>query len=61
MNINTQEDTTDKIVYCQHSKGYRSCLQCEQVVTCKIRLAYVYSVYKSMNPNIDKDNNGFNF
>ncbi|RDU61563.1 hypothetical protein [Helicobacter sp. MIT 14-3879] len=39
----------DKLNECQKSRGFQSCLHCEQIIACQIRIAYVNAVYESMN------------
>lgn len=38
-----------KLKQCQQSKNLGSCLQCQEIIGCKIRKAYVSAVYKSMS------------
>jgi len=54
-------DSLEAMKECQVSKSINSCFKCSQLLICDIRSKYVEDVYKSMNPNFDKDTNGFNF
>jgi len=56
------EHSLERMKECQASKSINSCFKCkEQMLVCDIRKQYVKDVYKLMNPNFDKDTNGFNF
>ncbi|MDD3462338.1 MAG: hypothetical protein PHW07_01705 [Sulfurospirillaceae bacterium] len=43
---------------CQESKGFKSCLNCEDIFTCEIRKKYVISAHQSMSKG---DGGGFEF
>ena len=51
-------DRTQELYACQDAKGLVGCFDCEYVLDCKTRTAYVDSVYLSMNQGENKD---FNF
>ncbi len=38
-----------EIKQCQQSKGFDSCMKCEEILQCKIKEAYLLAVYESMN------------
>lgn len=46
--INFQE-TKDKLLKCQEEKQLSSCMQCPQILECKIREEYVHSTYSHLN------------
>ncbi len=48
----------EELQACQIAKELHSCLQCELVLSCELRDAYVISVYESMNRG---DSGGFEF
>jgi len=61
---NSEEHTLNKHIKllkeCQESKSINSCLKCLGCVECTLRQDYVYTVYKSMNSNMNS-NTGFEF
>ncbi len=42
-------EATKELKKCQESKKKSSCLQCKEIIGCKIRNSYVQAVYESMN------------
>ncbi|BCX79032.1 hypothetical protein [Campylobacter sp. 19-13652] len=52
------DETIEELTQCHAKLGVRSCVDCEQVFTCKIRSAYVDAVYASMSKGAS---GGFDF
>ena len=50
-----------KLNKCQYEHNINSCMQCIKFIDCNTRKDYVKEVYLSMNPNLDKKDEGFNF
>ena len=40
---------TEELKKCQDERGVTSCMQCEKLLDCELRDAYVKAVYDSMN------------
>lgn len=53
-----RDEKKEELQSCQKKNGVSSCLQCEKVIGCEIRNAYVSAVYSSMNKG---DVGGFDF
>ncbi len=43
------EEALKELKACQKQKGLSSCLECKEVIGCKVRNSYVKAVYESMN------------
>ncbi len=43
------EEKTIELKSCQEKRGVKSCLECLELLNCKIRDSYVHAVYSSMN------------
>lgn len=43
------DNTLKELQSCQMSKGIDSCMKCEKLIGCPMRLLYVRSVYESMS------------
>ena len=42
-------EATETLKKCQEEKRTSSCLQCKEIIGCKVRNHYVKAVYESMN------------
>ncbi len=47
--IEKRENRKDELLECQKERALKSCFACDELIGCKIRKAYVTSVYESMN------------
>ena len=45
----TRQRQKERLIACQQERHLTSCLQCDQILHCEIRDAYVQAVYDSMN------------
>ena len=53
------EENLKKLISCEYYKN--TCFGCVYFFDCNTRSDYVKSVYLDMNPNLDKDDVGFEF
>jgi len=44
-----REEAKEKLVECQKEKGFKSCMECSEIVGCETRNDYVKKVYESMS------------
>ncbi|MBN2768806.1 MAG: hypothetical protein JXQ68_06850 [Campylobacterales bacterium] len=46
---------TTELQACQNEKSLKSCMECEKILECELRDAYVKAVYESMNKGQEGD------
>lgn len=52
------QESKDKLIHCQKEKQFTSCMQCPQILECKIREDFVCKTYSYLNKGSNGD---FNF